>query len=394
MPSNFVLYGVLLLMLASLPFGSAVCDQCYGFLSGCGGSRESCPWTTVVASNVAAMAAGTGALMKLSEVLPNYWERFFPSSALKAICALASRSKNHAPYDFEGKSNKQIIVGVRNNYPPKEDAIIHIQSLIDNVDEHDAHADIKMKKLMSTLDAIKGIVPKAVVGITSSEGILLYVLFRCTMGICGKNPKTSSSFEFCDVCDDSVGGASSSTSHRSFSAALVRPISEAQCASLWNAYTGIGSAMGLFDVLAMTPFLEIAYHKKARTVVSWNVAFELTVLYIKAIDAEPDEYNFSNVVRKMGSGDTLLGDATAEAMLHYPVASIRSPCFRSGAGKAQTDGDGDKQYEGEIKGFDSTSKLGCYAHANGLPHLVKHVNKATSMCKFNHDLPFVASKRK
>ena len=370
-----------------------VCSVCFGAAPNCTGVADSCPWIVDVASNSAALFGGSASAIKIASVLPDYILRFFPPAAVKALVALASRPTIETPFDFSSDpSLKEIVAGVANNYPPKEEALQYIQELIGDLDPADSTSSFRLDQYRATIENIRAIVPKAVSGVTRTEGVHCYILYRCSMGLCGRGSTTEASFEFCDVHDDDASGGGVKSSGKTFTASLKRPITEAQSGSLLNAFVCACTAFGLFNVLAFTPFLEESYYKKIRTQVSWHVAFELTVLYIKKVDLEPTLYNFSDVIRKLGCGDSYLSEATELALKFYPDRDVRSPCFRDRGRKPQ--GDGDDVYTGEIKGYDSSSKLGCYAHTHGTPHLVKHVDKATGKCKFNHDIAFEKKKGK
>ena len=367
-----------------------VCTTCFGNARGCTGNAATCPWVKDVDGNRLALERGNSTAVKTASVLPDYISRLFPPSAIKALVGLSSRPICEVPFDFASNPTMlELVSGVIQNRPPKDDALQYIQRLIGELDPDDSTSPFKLSQYSATIENIRAITPKTVSGTTRTEGARCYILYRCSMGLCGKDLRLESSFEFCDVNDDDTDvKIGKGNNGRTFTASLRRPFSEDQSSSLLNAFVCAGSAFGLFNVLAITPFLETSYYKMMRTVVSWHVAFELTMLYIKKVDLDPIEYNFSNVVGKMGAGDTLLAEATELASEHYPVKDIRSPCFRTRGWQPHQDGNG--VYSGELKGFDPSSKLGCYAHTNGTPHLAKHVDKH-GKCKFNHGITFTPS---
>ena len=79
---------VLWLFLLFLPTVSGVCTSCFGDEPTCAGDASTCPWRTVVASNVAAVAGATGALIALEKVLPNKFVRLFSRSVLHTLSTI------------------------------------------------------------------------------------------------------------------------------------------------------------------------------------------------------------------------------------------------------------------------------------------------------------------
>ena len=291
---------------------------------GCLGVTANCPWIQDVETNRTALASGNSMAVKTASLLPDYIARLFPPAAIKALVALSSRPTFERPFDFEsGPSLVDVVAGVAHNYPPKDDALQYLQRLISGLDPEDSRSTFKLAQFSATIENIRAIVPKAVNGTTRTEGVRCYILYRCSMGLCGKDLRHESAFEFCDVTDDDTSVHNfKGSSGRTFTAFLRRPVSEDQSGSLLNAFVCAGTAFGLFNVLAITPFLETSYYKMMRTQVSWHVAFELTILYIKKIDSDPNEYNFSGVVRELGAGDSLLSEATELAYSYYPESSM------------------------------------------------------------------------
>ena len=128
--------------------------------------------------------------------------------------------------------------------------------------------------------------------------------------------------------------------------------------------------------------------------VSSVVAFELVLIYLQHLEKDSGKFSLSDIIGRLGATDTFMAKATESARLHYPPRLV---FFRTRGGDPQPDDgtkeDGDKPFSGELKGFTSTSKLGCYAHTNGATHLAKHVNNK-GFCLFNHDLEYTAPKSK
>ena len=78
----------LFLFLTFLPTASGVCTSCFGDEPSCAGDADTCPWQTVLASNVAAVAGASGALIALEKVLPNKFVRLFSRSVLHTLSTM------------------------------------------------------------------------------------------------------------------------------------------------------------------------------------------------------------------------------------------------------------------------------------------------------------------
>ena len=151
--------------------------------------------------------------------------RSFQPVAITALVALSSRPTRETPFDLSfTPSPKDIVAGVAHNYPSKDDALQYIQGVICDLPPDDANATFKLAQYTATIENIRAIVPKAVCGTTRTEGVHCYILYRCSMGLCGKDLRNEASFEFCDVIDDDTSGSMpKSNGGRTFTAALRRP---------------------------------------------------------------------------------------------------------------------------------------------------------------------------
>ena len=364
-----------------------VCDNCHGFLPGCDNSdRSKCPGITGVAANLAAITKADGGKLTAT-MLPPTFARAFPAPALKVISHLVARPKNGSAFDFTGKSGVDILTAVRTSQASKDDAIDHINTLIEDIPDDDAHAAIKLKKLEGNISAIKALSVQVVANAPTSEGPFLYILYRISHVVCSN--KSTAQLVHIDVDED---GVTSTSSSRSFLSSLLRPSSEGEVGSLLNAFTLCTYTFGLVDPIILTVFLEESYHSKVRDGTSAVVAFELVLIYLQHLENHSGKYTFADIIGRLGATDTFMAKAIEEARLRYPPRLV---FFRTRGGNPQPDDGkkGDKPYTGELKGYSTSSKLGCYAHSTGTPHLCKHVNNK-GICLFNHDIEYVAPKSK
>ena len=106
------LFGVLLLV----PPAMGVCQICFGqgATDGCGGSSNTCPWTTGISDNAAvvtAIVAGvvTKKVISIGKLLPQRFRKLFPRSVLDLISTIYHKPKNGAEFDPTGQPLKVLV---------------------------------------------------------------------------------------------------------------------------------------------------------------------------------------------------------------------------------------------------------------------------------------------
>ena len=372
-------YSVLLLFLCGCTGVSAVCTSCFGSASGCTGDPATCPWATAVAGNVAAVAAaGAAAKVALDKILPPKYVRLFSRKVLQALTMINTRPVGGASFDFTGKSPAQIRDAVVHGHVSREDALIELSDRADAITLDDTQYDRKAKQLELIINVVKVATPQ----VASSQGLdgcFMFVLGKLSTVLCGSK---SISFDLCMEVDASSSAPGPSSSAK-FSTSLTRPKCMAQCYSLLHNFVVVSAATGIGSTMALVPFLDDVVYEPVRTEkIEWPVAFEMLVLYLRKVEAEPTAYNVTNVVVKMGGMDAMRKQARQIAQGMYSPGFFRSPGGNPGNVKRDDD-EGNKEYGSEVQKFNKNSKKGCSAFNLGTPHLRKHVD-ANGVCKFFH----------
>ena len=149
-----------------------------------------------------------------------------------------------------------------------------------------------------------------------------------------------------------------------------------------------GHGLGLFSLMAISPFLEDVIYEPLRLgVITWPVAFECLLIYLHMIDSNPSEFTIANVFHKAGGIDNIRDQAKKMAVGRgYPapfLQSFRTPGGNPGPSDIDADKDKDKdKYKGKVTDYDHSATKGCRAWNMGEKHLAKHVDKG--VCKFLH----------
>ena len=370
-------FCVLLLFFLSISSVNSVCQHCYGAGTGCSGDGTKCPWVTQIQANASSIALAGGGALVVATLLPAKLLRLFPRFCLDAISALVSKVASQGnPFDYStNPSSPAVVNAVKLGSSTRQDAVLYLNDTIQAASGDDA--SITIKKLESAIKTIENIDVRLVSNTSSSEGAHIYILFKLS-SVVSSSAKGSTSLDACFECDSSE----SSRPIRSFSASLVRPSSRDHMYSLLNLFCLCCHAMGLSSFLALSPFLEDVIFEPVRDgSVSWPVAFECLVIYLRMIESNPSDYSVSTVYHKAGGIDSIREKARVAAISNFPAS-----CFRTHGANPETGFDAkhdkDAIFKGSISDFNHNSKRACTSWNLGKPHFAKHVQNGK--CTFFH----------
>ena len=376
-------FSMLLLLFLSLPLANATCQVCFGGAVGCKDEgAATCPWTTGIAANVAAVVAAVGTAIKLDSLLPARYLRLFTRSVLQTLAIIAAKPKGGATFNFSGKSYVAIHQAVVGGLISRDEGVNELISRL-NIEEAKEDPD---KVLCKQLERGIDLCQKAVIQVASTEvteGAFLFVLAKLSTVVCGN----AGTFDLCVECTDDIEQPTSSGSKR-FAASLKRPTSIEQMYSLVHQFQLVCVTAGFVTVMTMSPFLEEVIFEPLRLgVLEWPVAFELMIVYLRMIENEPSRWNIGNVVSASGGMDAKRAEAHNMAKGLYSSTFFRRPRGEPRDDKDKFKNDsksGSEVFKGTVSGHNETGNKGCAAWNNGTNHLVKHVDTSTGKCKFRH----------
>jgi hypothetical protein len=162
-------YGVLLLqlllqpssfsfmLLGGLPMAGAVCPNCHGSFASCTfDTTRACAGVTAVATNAAAVAAGTGMLSLRGLIKPRFMQ-ILSQVSTEAILALCKRPEPGTPFTFgAGVTGMKVLGAINMGQITYDFAAASIMNLIDEVDVSKDTATAQIAKYRGILESLKG----------------------------------------------------------------------------------------------------------------------------------------------------------------------------------------------------------------------------------------------
>ena len=330
-----------------------------------------------MAANVAAVVAATGGVLAASH-LPAKFQRLFSPKIMEIIASLVIRLSNKGKaFVFDVSSTfKQISSAIVIGATTVDESVKHFHDMIDTIDPSDKNADFLMKKFLNNIEQCKLLNTK-VTNYSSLEGAKLFILFKLSTVLCGSvKGSPTAALDFCAPVETD----GDTTSHKSYSASLVRPTTVHQMYSLVHLWQLALDSFGLCPIRVLAPFLEEVLFDPIRSeTLSWPVAFESVILYVKRVEASPLLFSLADVVHKAGGLDSIREEAKAIARAHYSADFFRSP---GGSPGIVVDGKGIYKNGDAVSKCDMSAKKVCASWNNDAPHFTKNIRNGA--CIFRH----------
>ena len=376
------------LWLSFLPVIQAVCHSCFGQDPSCPDSTfDACPWQTAIIANAAALVSTTISAVSVALLLPPRLLRIFSTASLSALVSLCRRPKNGAPFDLSAATPSAMLQGVANKSCTKTECVMELGTRLLAVDPTAANRDDQRSVLKSTMEIVKNL--EGTTGLSEcggSEGALSFIMARLSM-VCCKSSSQSFDLNVMDVERKEEPSSSGATSSGKYSATLFRPKTLEQVCSLLNLFQLVSCTTGVVSLMVISPFLDEVFFEPIRVgEISWPIAFEMVLAYIRLVENHPALYHLGNVLHKTGGIDSKRVAATKLAIGLYPKNVFRGPRVepRDLSDDTATD-DKEKakaKFVGTVAGFNENSKRGCAAWNLGASHLNKYMSG--NKCQFFH----------
>lgn len=302
------------------------------------------------------MDAGTlGSTPKVSNLLPSYISQYFPKQVLDQIMGMSCMPSNGGQIDWSGGSyptSTDVVKAGMAGHCTLDEAILELQSRLES-----AASELDVSKLKASIDLLTS---KAKHEVTNTmSGCFTYIWGRISSRVA--SPETAR------ILFD--GEVSSKVPANGLTAKIVRPKTMADFFHMLHIFVWVVASVGLAHFTNAMTFVYEAVHTKMRDLkISWQVAHELFLIYLKAIENDQRRLLHLGDVVASGNTDTYVLEArnNAEAF------------FRTVGGNPSASSPSSVEWNGKFN--KSATKL-CIAFNRGKP--CTHLD-ADGTCKFSH----------
>jgi len=324
--------GLTLLMLFALFFElvNAGCEHCMGGVSGCT-DPTTCPWNTALLKNAKAVATTLGGtaitLISLNALLPPDLLAAFPRSALDALLLLAGMPAKGTPVDLNDVN--LTVRTLKDWYLAGRVSRVEVSRGMDLISERIAASGDEMKfktmqlQMRSLELAMKDDQPSQL----EWSGYRHYIIARLSHYVLFNDPSS-----WVKGVQDKATAASSSAS--SLVAQVLFPVQSAAdvvIPQILHYFILFMYAMGFEHPITLSLFVgKTVYHYVKTQNVSWLGAFEIFLVYIKALDEDPSLK--MSTIWNGGSQDTHLNDARSAFVRRWGSSAV---FFRTRGGTPQ-----------------------------------------------------------
>ena len=268
-------------MLFVLPVGvdAVKCTHCRDAFDPEGHGPADCPLVKTVATNAAAIVGGAVAIKGLTDILPDYVARLFPTAAIRSLVTLLANPSPGTEYNFNksdgtSKDLSQLIDDFTNGLFEKDDAIKHFAKKLGARETRDEARDC--------IDAFKALTGGPSLA-TSGEiqGAYRYVFARVSEYVMVSR---NSGAAWLTVSKEIKEAAVTATSLK---APTHHPKEPAQFFEMLNLWTMVVHATGMANAVVVTTFLQrVVFHPMAEEEMEWHQVYCLFFAYLIEVERE------------------------------------------------------------------------------------------------------------
>ena len=298
-----VVVGIVLLVFPS-GVEAVKCTHCGDSFDPSGHAPDACPLITTVTTNAAAIVGGAVAIKGLSDILPDYVARLFPTAAIRSLVTLLANPSPGAEYKFTKADGTDKDLGLliddfQNGLFTKDEAIKHFAKSLGVADKRDLAKDC-----IDTFKALTGGPSLATSG--EIQGAYRYVFARVSEYVMVSR---NSGAAWLTVSQEVKDAAVSATSLK---APTHHPKAAAQFFEMLNLWIMVVHSTGMASAVIVTTFLQrVVYHPMAEEDMEWHQAYCLFFAYLIEVEREKG-CELSNIHAR-GGADRL---KTAAMRLH------------------------------------------------------------------------------
>ena len=336
------------------------CPHCFGHLGSCQfAAKKVCPLISTVASNVAVLTAGTGALSIAAVIKPRFL-RIFSRVAFDTILTLAKRKEPGAAFTITATTSATaILTAIQSGQITLEMVLFKLLELAEEATEPGVIQKLKDRMdMLRTVSDIKSKLPSSAFSGLYDTGVLTFMWAKVSEFVMSKGMQVK-------LHSESPKEDGKATD---LNATIQRPDTMEAFAEMMNLFGMYMHGLGICQSIMLSDFFEHAVFDTIRLRgETWQFAHEMMVIMFRRVEDSGGQLTLPNVYNEL-----YLNTVVDEARKN--VAAF----FRTHAGKAF--GAEGTKFNGK---FSSTSKRYCSAFNTGKPHTAAMLNP-DGTCKFNH----------
>ena len=355
----------------------AVCSVCHGFFEGCTGGDDGskCAGAAAVVGNAAAIAAAGTAALTLVGLFDVRVLRVFTSPVLAVLKQYALAPVAGTPFDFEGRTNAQVVNAVLSGSLSKNEALRHFTAKIDTVaalaEEGPRTAQLASVEAQLRLLQAVDERPSTSSSPAALAGVMHFVWGKCSEVVLGGEGKIT------------LGTDTEKKSASTVTTRILVPTKADEFFEILALWQAIVVQVGLAPLMVVHSVVQRTVWHPIRTVkMPWVVAHELLLAHLDRVDQSVDRsVRLANVCDKVGV-DVLRAEAIEKAHTRFGT-KFQSDIFRFSGGARAPSGEHDLPgvvYNGKSS---KNSTRPCEAFNRGVDHLAKHLHP-DGTCKFKH----------
>ena len=347
------------------------CHTCFDQISGCLGGDQ-CPLHTRPHTNTLVIAGAAG-VISLVSMLPVKFLRECKRSALDCLKMVSNRPLLGTPIDITAPAMTvdQLVTAVQSGAAAAGDAMRECMTRL-------AHANSQLEtNRLNALCTLLSHLDKA--STTVGNGVKTVVLgsYSLAWGLAGKVVRQSVSTCVSGITTDDGPSMSATPASQLITMSVTRPRSMAEFSDMLTCWHMICHATGLCNILVLGEFTrDVVHDSMSRHGQTWQVAHELLLIYLEAVETTSDSSLHIRNVFTSGSQDTFMRRAVEAAKLEFgsKADSADKPSKVKGAQNETPKWNGN---------FTRSASRTCISYNLGTAHPARSLDDKGT-CKHNH----------
>lgn len=362
------------IMSALITTANAVtCHTCFDQIPGCTGG-DACLLLTTPRANTAVIAGGAG-LLTLVNLLPIKFLRECTRSILDCLKMVANRPVLGTPIDLSAPTTnvEELIGHVQSGRATPGDAAREAVTRLTTATTQIEIARLNgLANFLNNMEKANGV---SMMGGVTRGGIALGS-FTLVWALSGKITRQSLAIGIAGVVESAAEASSPAVQVVKLS--ILRPRTLAEFSDMLTIWFMICHSTGVGNILVLGEFVrDVVHDTMLKHNHSWQVAHELFLVYLEAVETSSDDSVTIRNIYVNGSQDTFLKRAQDSAAIEYGSTNVKK------AGEPQKDTDDRKGGQKWNGNHNKKATMTCHSFNMGLPHPARSLDEKGT-CKFLH----------